>query len=233
MFQLKQMGFTMTKCNSCGVNIMDKTEYCPLCQNVMEAAVAAGAENTAFPNVSRRIRKMVLAFKIVLFQALVVSGSCLFINYYTGVDIHWSWIVASAEAYSVLMCYVMQKEDAGYRMRTVAGLLGALAMIMVIDMVFGFAGWSINYVAPIVMILVHLTLVILMIVNHRNWQSYLILQMGMVFISLILILLMKNGVITSPVLSFVAIGIGLIILLAVLVFGGPRAVNELKRRFYI
>ncbi len=220
----------MAKCSNCGVQILDKTEYCPLCQNVIDHSDEG---QSFYPDISRRIRKMLLAFKIVLFQAIVISGICIFANYYTGVEIRWSWIVAAAELYSVIICYVMQKQDAGYRVRTVACLLGAVGMLMVIDDVFGFAGWSITYVVPLVMILVHITLVVLMLVNHRNWQSYLLLQMGMVFISLILVALMLGGVITKPMLSFAAIGLGVIILLGILVFGGPRAWNELKRRFYI
>ncbi len=219
----------MAKCNQCGVHILDQTEYCPLCQNVIEDS---GGINL-YPNIPRKLRAMLLVFRIILFQAIIVSGLCIFVNYYYMSGVYWCWIVTALESYCAAMFYVMQKEGIGYRARTITGILGAVIIGLVVDEVLGFAGWSLDYVLPAIVILVHIALVILMIVNRRNWQSYLILQMGLFVISLLLIILIALGYITSPTLSFVAIALGVIVLLGTFIFGGNRSMDELKRRFHI
>lgn len=102
-----------------------------------------------------------------------------------------------------------------------------------VDAVTGFHRWSVNYVLPSGVMMVDLLTVLLMIINKRNWQSYMILEIGMIVASFVPILLWIFGVITSPLLSFIALGVSVFLFLGTLIIGDYTARGELRRRFHI
>ena len=49
----------------------------------------------------------------------------------------------------------------------------AILMVVAIDFVVGYRGWSVNYALPSAILLVDAGILILMCINRRNWQSYM------------------------------------------------------------
>jgi len=71
------------------------------------------------------------------------------------------------------------------------------------------------------------------IFNRRNWQSYLSFQLAMVVFSIVPVLLSVLGLVTAPMLSYVAAAMAVFSFLGTVIIGGRRATTELKRRFHI
>ena len=61
----------------------------------------------------------------------------------------------------------------GYIAKTIVLTLIAILILIAIDFVNGYRGWSVRYVFPAAIILVDIGILVLMCVNRRNWQSYI------------------------------------------------------------
>ena len=74
---------------------------------------------------------------------------------------------------------------------------------------------------------------LLMLINKRNWQSYINLQLFNLLGSLIISLMLRFGAIREKVLVIIAVSLSVILFAGMIIFGGRRATDELKRRLHI
>ena len=220
----------MSKCRQCRVEILDESECCPLCGFVLEPTIEV--ENM-YPDVRVKARKLMLLSRIYLFLIIVVEAFLININYFTDSKIWWSLITGLALLYSYMIIRVAILGKAGYRTKTL--ILAALAIFMVvaIDFLAGYHGWSVSYVFPGGIILIDIGIIVLMIFNRRNWQSYLMWQIFMILCSIIPIVLWLAGVIKEPFVAGIALLVSVFLFLGTFIIGDRRARVELKRRFHV
>lgn len=220
----------MNKCNYCNVFIKDETERCPLCGGVLEGGEIG---EDMYPNVLKKEKTISFVFRLMVFISIVSIITFIGISITTGVSAKWSIFLTCVFLYVLMILYMFVRENAGYRVRMYGIVAGAVALLVMIDYVSGWHGWSVDYTFPIAIILMDIALIVLMIVNHRNWQSYIILMICMVPISVVPIILYFVDIITSPYMSQIAFMLSLFMTLGVIIIGGPRAKQELYRRFHI
>lgn len=220
----------MKKCNYCKVNILDDTCSCPLCNGVLEEI---SPSSNSYPNVYKKTRKTSIIFRILLFAGIVSVIVSLMLNYYMNFSYKPSLVITVSFVYALYIVYLFNREGAGYRRRILGGVIGGVLLITFIDYLFDFKKWSVDYVLPSAILAIELCFLILMIVNKRNWQSYIIVLGGTFLVSLVPLYLCRIDVIDNPIMSQIACAICLIVLLGVLILGGPRVGQELRRRFYI
>ena len=94
------MGFTMSKCRQCKIEILDETERCPLCGSVLEQTVEV--ENM-YPNVRLKARKMMLFGRIYLFCAILTEALLVYLNVTLESKIWWSLITGLALFYGIIL----------------------------------------------------------------------------------------------------------------------------------
>lgn len=223
----------MNKCLHCGVDILDQTDVCPLCQCVIESADENMAKER-YPDIRLKSKKLDLVCRIVLFLAIVAGTLSMIANYFDDSEIWWSIVVVGGLAYLVLILFfLIENEHAGYRSKVLIGVAYTAAYLVLIDYVFGFKHWSLDYGLPLILLVVDALIVLVMFINIRNWQSYLLFQIFMVICSGVCVLLSLFGVIRHPLMSYLALGLSAIMFLATFIIGGRRARNELKRRFHV
>ena len=109
----------------------------------------------------------------------------------------------------------------------------AILVLVAIDFLSGYKGWSVRYVFPAAIIAVDAVILVLMIVNRRNWQSYIMWQIFMILCSIVPMVLYLIGVIAVPYLALAALGTSVFLFLGTLLIGDRKARVELKRRFHI
>ncbi len=223
----------MNKCLHCGVNIQDQTDVCPLCQCIVEAGTEE-AVMERYPDIRLKARKLELAGRIALFLAIVLGALAIIINFTHQNGVWWSAVVVGGLADMMLILFfIVENEHAGYRSKTLLGVGCTAAYMVLIDYVFGFTHWSLDYAVPAALLVIDAMIVIVMFVNMRNWQSYLLFQIFMILCSGICVLLSLTGTIRHPFMSYTAFGLSCIMFLATFIIGGRRARNELKRRFHV
>lgn len=224
------MVFIMSRCNKCNIEVLDETERCPLCNCVLEQTVEV--ENM-YPNVRLKARKMMLFGRIYLFLAILTEALLLYINYVTAPKMWWSVITGMIFLYGYLLIRFAILGKTGYRIKIVVLMMIMILMMVAIDFVVGYHGWSLNYVLPSGILAVDVGILLLMLINRRNWQSYMMLQIFMMVCSVVPVILAAVGIVTAPLLSQIALAFSVFLFLGTVIIGDRRARTELRRRFHV
>lgn len=221
----------MSKCRQCQVVIRDDTQVCPLCNCVLDPDEKVESK---YPDIWAKNHVLKLLIRIYLFVAITVESLLVFLNYIYFNGLYWSVIAGVIFAYIYLtLAYTLSYSRAGYRMKIIVGVAGAVLLLNVIDHVLGNNGWSINYVFPAALLATDVTVLFLIIFNRKNWQSYLSFEIAMIVFSFIPVLLQLLGYVTVPSLAYGALVAAVFLFLGTVIIGGKRATTELKRRFHM
>ncbi len=220
----------MAKCIKCNLEILDETEYCPLCHSVLEETDAL--ENM-YPDIRLRLYKRTIFSRIYLLCAIIAETALILINILTDSVIWWSVITGLGILYSYMVLRYAIIGKAGYRSKTVVLSMIGIISIISIDFVIGYRGWSIDYVLPSGILTMDAAIILCMIINHRNWQSYIMWQLGMIFISLIPIMLNFFELEKYLFIACTPLVVSGLLFLGTMILGGNRASTELKRRFHV
>ena len=224
----------MSRCNYCNVEILDNTDVCPLCHGVLKTSGETDVEiQETYPDVYGKSRRFTFILRIFFAVWLISSIILGVINIQLGLRPLWFIVVSASAAYVLYIVRLMSDHESGYLKRIFAAVFLGGLLTLVIDYIFGFYRWSVNYVLPGTLLLINLILMILIFVNRRNWSSYIILQLLSVFLGIIPLILERVGVITNPILPEIAFISSILLFLGTLIIGGRTALNELKRRFHI
>ena len=215
----------MSRCKQCNVEILDETERCPLCHSVLEKTVEV--ENM-YPNVRTMTRRLALLSRIYLFVALLI-----YLNVLSDSEMFWSAIPGLAMLYGYLVLRYAILGKSGYKGKIIVLTLIAILMVVAIDFVVGYRGWSVNYALPSAILLVDAGLLVLMCINRRNWQSYMMWQIFMILCSVVPLVLYAVGIVTAPILALLAFAFSTALFLGTLIIGDRRARTELRRRFHV
>ena len=220
----------MSRCKQCNVEILDETERCPLCHSVLEKTVEV--ENM-YPNVRTMTRRLALLSRIYLFVAILVEALFIYLNVLSDSEMFWSAIPGLAMLYGYLVLRYAILGKSGYKGKIIVLTLIAILMVVAIDFVVGYRGWSVNYALPSAILLVDAGILILMCINRRNWQSYMMWQIFMILCSVVPLVLYAVGIVTAPLLALLAFAFSTALFLGTLIIGDRRARTELRRRFHV
>jgi hypothetical protein len=212
------------------VEILDETERCPLCHSVLEKTVEV--ENM-YPNVRTMTRRLALLSRIYLFVAILVEALLIYLNVLSDSEMFWSAIPGLAMLYGYLVLRYAILGKSGYKGKIIVLTLIAILMVVAIDFVVGYRGWSVNYALPSAILLVDAGILILMCINRRNWQSYMMWQIFMILCSVVPLVLYAVGIVTAPLLALLAFAVSAALFLGTLIIGDRRARTELRRRFHV
>lgn len=222
----------MRECRTCKVEVLDDTTVCPLCNSVLEVNGEESGCN-GYPDVKSVARKFVFVIRLYSFLAIIAETALIIVNYLNYHGIWWSAISGISILYFyITLKYSLQKNN-GYKSVILMQVIGAVLLVVATDYIIGYQGWSVNYVLPAAVLLLDATIITLMIVNISNWQSYIMMQLLTTVVSAACMLLWKLGVITNPIVSFIALAVSGCLLLGTLIFGDRTAKAELKRRFHV
>lgn len=220
----------MSRCKQCNVEILDETERCPLCHSVLEKTVEV--ENM-YPNVRTMTRRLALLSRIYLFVAILVEALLIYLNVLSDSEMFWSAIPGLAMLYGYLVLRYAILGKSGYKGKIIVLTLIAILMVVAIDFVVGYRGWSVNYALPSAILLVDAGILVLMCINRRNWQSYMLWQIFMILCSVVPLVLYAVGIVTAPILALLAFAFSTALFLGTLIIGDRRARTELRRRFHV
>ena len=220
----------MSRCKQCNVEILDETERCPLCHSVLEKTVEV--ENM-YPNVRTMTRRLALLSRIYLCVAILVEALLIYLNVLSDSEMFWSAIPGLAMLYGYLVLRYAILGKSGYKGKIIVLTLIAILMVVAIDFVVGYRGWSVNYALPSAILLVDAGILVLMCINRRNWQSYMMWQIFMILCSVVPLVLYAVGIVTAPILALLAFAFSTALFLGTLIIGDRRARTELRRRFHV
>ncbi len=220
----------MSRCRQCKVEILDETERCPLCDSVLEHTFEV--ENM-YPDVKMQTRKWVFLSRVYLITAIWIETILFGINYVDKYQIGWSLVAGLILLYGYLLIQLAILGRAGHKLKIILLAVITIVMMILIDFLIGYDGWSVNYALPSCVIIMDFGIMALMVKNRRNWQSYMMWQILMMLVSGGMVLLYMFGIITVPHVMGIAVILSVFIFLGTLIIGDRRARVELHRRFHI
>lgn len=188
-----------------------------------------------YPSISydrAHLKKMVNIFYLVLFTAGFITWAVNLATYsYT--KSWWSVVAIGGIAYVVLTV-----RYSILRRATLAGILvkeslGAQALLVLIDVMTGFHGWSFNYAIPSVLLFDVIAAVFLMLINRMNWQSYFMYQIAITIFSFIPLIFWSVGLVTRPLMSLITFALSVSMMFVTVILGDRSVKAELKRRFHL
>ena len=220
----------MGKCRNCCIEILDETEFCPLCKSVLEHS---GEFENMYPDARVAMRKMLFFSRIYLFCSIIAGIVLLTINIVFESKIWWSAICGLGLLYSYIVLRYAIIGRSGYRSKTIVLSVMAVFLIIAIDFIIGYKGWSLDYGLPICILIIDILIIGSMACNHRNWQSYIMPQIVAILLSIIPALLYILRLERNVHMVFLPLLVSLLLFLGTIIIGGQRAKEELKRRFHI
>ncbi|MBP3384385.1 MAG: zinc ribbon domain-containing protein [Firmicutes bacterium] len=221
----------MTKCKQCNVIISDDISVCPLCRCAVESGDSIRLNE--YPDVRLATRRMKHVCNIILLAVLAASAVLIICNiaFYSGS--WWSVIPVAALLYVCFVFRLLTVSSKGYRIKVFLPMILAGLLMLIIDMETGFYRWSLNYVFPAEILLADVIILILMLTNLKNWQSYIIMEIAVTAAAAAMLVLWAAGLVTSPVISIIALGVSALMTAAAVIIGDRTARSEIKRRFHI
>ena len=229
-------------CNRCNIEIMDDAIECPLCHGVLEDAPDSDADtpqvedvsrSLTYPDVSSSVHLLQLIVRIVIFTAIVAEVIVLIVNYMTFNGVYWSFIVGLGLLYGcATLLYSVLERKSMQRIIQVQMLL-ALLLVILLDVVLGYKGWSFKYVIPLILMGVDLGIVVLMFVGIDGWQTYIMTEIVTFLLSIVLMILHFTHLVSTSYFTIFSLAVTGLILLGTIMFGQNMISNEIKRRFRI
>ena len=112
-------------------------------------------------------------------------------------------------------------------------LLLAIALVIALDFLLGFKGWSFDYAIPIALMTVDSAIVVMMLVGIDDWQTYIMTEITTFALSVILIILHVTRVVETSFFTILAVIYTGLILVGTIILGQNMISDEIKRRFHI
>lgn len=175
-------------------------------------------------------KKIVNIFYAVLFAIAAILGV---INYAVYSGFMWSVIAIGSIGYTAVTVRYSIMRHANLGSKIMTQTIGAQILLVLIDYMTGYRGWSVDYAIPGTILFADAAIVFLIIVNRLNWQSYFMYLITLTIFSIIPMILWFTGLIANPVMAVITFILSVLILLVVVILGDRSVKNELIRRFHL
>ena len=219
----------------CKVDILDNTDRCPLCNNVLEwEGFKKEEKENLYPDARVASKKYQFLENIFLFASIVVWVILFIIDYTTDPEFLWSFTVSLVIIYANVLLRLTILGKSSYMAKIIWTIIIGMAFLIEADFLTGNHGWGVNFAVPTAVLLWDIALIILMLfVNRRNWQSYIIDQLTALLACGVMLILMWLDVITFPYYAFGVQVFTLLMFIGTMIIGDRKAREELKRRFHL
>lgn len=157
------------------------------------------------------------------------------VNIVTYDGLWWSGIAIPGIAYVGLTLRYSILRHANLGKSLLIETIGMQILLVMIDRVLGFEGWSVNYAVPGTILFADAAVVFLIVVNRLNWQSYFMYQITHYgFQRFIPLILWAAELVTHPAMAIITVILTVGILALTIFLGDRRFKNsELIRRFHL
>lgn len=226
----------MNHCKKCNVSILGTRKHCPLCQRKLEQSNQSLSETTEiehFPIIPTYFQKFLLFFKILTFLSIATGIICLLIDFLIPGKIHWSLLVIAGIAYVWITLVTAFRKLDNICKNILYQMIFSSIIIMVIDGLTGWHGWSVDFVIPSLCICSILSIAIVAKIMGFGAQQYAIYLIINAFLCLLPLVLMWFGIVHHILLSLISIAINLLVLIFFAIFMGIHIKSELKRRLHL
>lgn len=225
----------MKKCNRCNVNIMDNTNICPLCRELVCGDNEKTNTGSMYPLIAFDSGKFQLIRKIALFTLFVTAIILFIINYvtYDKCSVMWSMISVAAIFYGVVSVNYSISANINLADKILIETIGAGILCVLIDNVLGYTGWSVNFMVPALILIADVLVIFLMVISPMKRKDYFMYQITITVFSIISFILGFTPIIARKEFPVITGFVCVVTLAGSIIFGDKTFKNELRRRFHV
>lgn len=228
------------RCQKCGLTFSGESVYCPLCK---KRIIDEGTEDSSikedfdvFP-VTQKKQADFIFMKIVTFAALaavIVAGMVdrmMVLSDRTWQPIFFLVVIGVAGGYALLV--VGQRKWKNIRKMVMYEVIIGMILCIAYDWYTGWKGWSVQIVLPLTVVGMNLLYFILGFVDRKHQTDYGIYFLLTIIATVFVVILVCVGVMHNTMLVTVTTGIGVLLLIAKIIFQGKTFLSELSRRLHV
>ncbi len=219
----------MKKCPYCRIEVGGNLKKCPLCQSKLNGE----GEEPYFPKqISLQIQSFLYKLQLFLIWAAVILSlgmDFLFhLKIFPQYTFHWSLLVAMwLIVFEFGIIRLFKKGISSSRILTFFVFI-VLIMVMITAYYFGYLGFVLDWVTPIVVLgTLIANYVLAMIDKNGNAMIYLLTNMLIGVLPYIVFYIMKKD---SPVTWIICLLASVILFVGAIIFKGREVVGEIQRR---
>ena len=228
------------RCQKCGLTFSGERVYGPLCK---KRIIDEGTEDSSikedfdvFP-VTQKKQADFIFMKIVTFAALaavIVAGMVdrmMVLSDRTWQPIFFLVVIGVAGGYALLI--VGQRKWKNIRKMVMYEVIIGMILCIAYDWYTGWKGWSVQIVLPLTVVGMNLLYFILGFVDRKHQTDYGIYFLLTIMATVLVVILVCVGVMHNTMLVTVTTGIGVLLLIAKIIFQGKTFLSELSRRLHV
>lgn len=166
----------MSKCRRCNIDVLDHSLSCPLCNGVLEydpvkdpesekdfldhsQGTGEKSKSVMYPDITPAMRRMRFVIKLTIFCSIVVEGVLILINYLTYSKVKWSALCGIGLAYACFSLIYSFRHNKSHRKKMLVQAIFIMPVLVLIDYILGYTGWSIDFAIPCVIAMLDLSLI--------------------------------------------------------------------------
>ena len=216
----------------CKVDILDKTDKCPLCNHVLEWD--GSEKEDLYPNARIARRKYQFLENVFLFASIALWIVLFIIDYTTDPKYLWSFTAGLVIIFANVVLRLTILGKSSYMAKIIWTILIGMAFLIEADVLTGYHGWGFNFVMPTALLFWDIAILILMLfINRRSWHSYIMDQLTALLACAVMVVLMLLDIITFPYYAFGVQVFTILMFIGTVIIGDRKAREELKRRFHV
>lgn len=220
----------MIRCDRCELNFSGKREYCPLCGKKLSDQ--SGPEDFGiFPIIPIKKEKRIFLQVATFISLAAMIIICIIDQLIPEIQISFLMCFGIACAY-VILAVGYKKWKNSRKTVIYEGLIG-IGICILWDWYLGWKGWSIDYVMPLAVVVLNAFYFILGLADREHQTDYGIYFLITITGTILVLVLLLAGVILNRKLALITTGIGIILLLAEIIFYGRPFFAELSRRLHV
>jgi len=191
-----------------------------------------GQEQEVFPQL-KELYKRNLVFKMITFVSLLLIIGAVFLNLLLPGSHAWMYIIMAAVGCFWIVFYIAFRK----RRNVEKAILYTEVLISMLcrmwDYAMGNLGWSIDYVIPILGMVILVVLFFISRFLHHGEGDDLIYQLLGGLLGIVPLVFYALHMLHTPVPSLLCAAFSIIFLTAVLVFQGDHMLGEIQRRMHV
>ncbi|WP_295158208.1 DUF6320 domain-containing protein [uncultured Brachyspira sp.] len=230
----------MSYCNNCRLKIKTNKNICPLClkelNNDNKELNNDNDEKIIYEEYHSyewfyKLQKKINAEKIVLLSSLSVIIALIIINISTSSKYNWAVIsvISILCSYFTYICFTANTLYLRQKLLIEFFILSSL--IIIIDIFTGFYKWSFNYAVPFLSLGLNIAMFMIAVIDRKYFNEYVSYIISASFISILMIILPLFHFVLWSSLS--ALGVGIIIILAMLILFNADFISSVRKIFHL
>ncbi len=222
----------MSYCNNCKLEIKTNKDICPLCLKELN-----NNDNKLIYEEYHsyewfyKLQKKINVQKIVLLSSLTAIIALIIINISTNSKYNWAVIsiISILSAYFTYVCFTAS--TLYLRQKLLIEFFILIPLIIIIDIFTGFYKWSFNYAIPFLSIGLNIAMFLIDVIDRKYFNEYVSYVISISFISILMIILPLFHFVFWSSLS--ALGVGIIIILAMLILFNIDFISSIVKIFHL